>query len=242
MSDAQRLYHDLAWIWPIMSPPEEYVQETEWISRAIRQYAGLEVNTLLHLGCGGGHIDFTLKNHFQVTGVDLSEEMLALARRLNPEVRYLSGDMRTVELEKSFDAVLIADSIAYMLTEKDLRAAFRSAWTHLKPGGVLLTFAETTQERFQQHHTECTTHVQENVEITYIENYYDPDPADTTYEVTFVYLIRRQRKLEIQTDTHIAGIFPLAIWPHCLQDVGFQVQQILFEGYDIPTFVCLKAS
>ncbi|GAK57950.1 methyltransferase type 11 [Candidatus Vecturithrix granuli] len=149
--------------------------------------------------------------------------------------------MRTVQLEKFFDAVLLADSIAYMLTEEDLRAAFRSAWTHLKPGGVLLTFAEFTQERFQQHHTECTTHAQGDVEITYIENYYDPDPGDTTYEATFVYLIRRQRKLEIQTDAHIVGIFPLELWPRCLQDVGFQVQQLAFEGYDIPTFVCLKA-
>ncbi|GAK57949.1 methyltransferase type 11 [Candidatus Vecturithrix granuli] len=88
MHDAQRLYHDLAWIWPIMSPPEEYVQETEWISRIIRQYAEIGVKTILHLGCGGGHIDLTLKKHFQVTGVDLSDEMLALARVLNPEVTY----------------------------------------------------------------------------------------------------------------------------------------------------------
>lgn len=238
--DEQRLYHDLAWIWPIISPPEEYVQETEWICRIIRQYSEIEVKTLLHLGCGGGHNDFTLKKHFQMTGIDLSQEMLTLARALNPEVTYVQGDMRTYRSEERFDAVLVADAVSYMLTEEDLHAVFRSAWMHLKPGGALLTFAEVTKERFQQQHTECPTHAKGDIEITYIENYYDPDPADTTYEVTFIYLIRRQGKLELQTDAHLAGIFPLASWPRCLQEVGFQTHQITFEGYDIPTFICVK--
>lgn len=134
--DQRRLYSDLAWTWPIISPPEHYIEEAEDFRRTIMAHARIPAATLLDLGCGGGHNDWTLKKHFQVTGVDISPEMLELAARLNPEAEYLQGDMRTVRLGRLFDAVVIADSIDYMLTEVDLRAAFVTAYEHLKPGGV----------------------------------------------------------------------------------------------------------
>jgi len=132
-----RLYRDLAWLWPIISPPADHIRENEEFSKMIQAQCPGRVRTLLHLGCGGGHDDFTLKSHFEVTGVDVSAAMLGLARRLNPEVDYHLGDMRTGRLEKTFDSVIIGDSISYMLTREDLFAAFRTAFVHLKPGGML---------------------------------------------------------------------------------------------------------
>ncbi len=238
--DQRRLYGDLTWTWPIISRPENYVGEAGQFREAIRRYARIEVRTLLDLGCGGGHNDFTLKEHFAVTGVDVSASMLALARQLNPEVTYLAGDMRTVRLGQVFDAVIIADSINYMRTEADLRAAFVTAHAHLKPGGVFCTYAEVTRERFQQNKTQCSTHTQGDVEIVFLENYYDPDPTDTTYESTFVYLIRRRGRLGIETDRHLGGIFDLQTWSDLLREVGFQVEQLRFEEDDLPMFVGLK--
>lgn len=241
LHDQRRLYGDLSWTWPIISPPEDYIQEAEEFVRAIREHSRIEVKTLLDLGCGGGHNDNTLKKHFEVTGVDVSEAMLALARRLNPEVTYFLGDMRTVRLGKTFDAVIIADSIDYMLTVEDLRAAFVTAFVHLKPGGVFCTYAEVTAENFQQNRTHCSTRAQGDVEIVFVENCYDPDPTDTTYENTFVYLIRRGGQLEIETDRHLGGIFELETWPALLREVGFEVQQMEFDEEGIPMFVCIKS-
>ena len=241
-TDQRRMYADLAWTWPIISPPEDYIEEAEELHRILQAHAHIQVNTLLDLGCGGGHNDMTLKRHVEVTGVDLSERMLALARRLNPEVRYRVGDMRTMRLGETFDAVLIADSIDYMLTVDDLRAGFTTAFVHLNSGGVFCTYAEETREHFQQNRTRCSTHTKDDVQITLIEHAYDPDPADTTYEMTFVYLIRREGELQIEADRHLGGIFGLQDWLDLLNDVGFEVEQTEFEeaGEGIPTFVCVK--
>ncbi len=238
--DQRRLYGDLAWTWPIISPPDDYIQEAEDFRRVIQQHSRIEVRTLLDLGCGGGHNDYTLKKHFEVTGVDVSEAMLSLARTLNPEPTYLLGDMRTVRLGTTFDAVMIADSIDYMLTVEELQAAFVTAFVHLKPGGVFCTYAEQTLQSFQQNKTTCSTTVHGDVEITFIENVYDPDPTDTTYESTFVYLVRRAGQLEIETDRHLAGIFGLETWLALLREVGFEVEQRELEGEDIPIFACIK--
>ena len=239
-NDQRRLYADLAWTWPIISPPEDYVEEVERLCGVLRRHARREVRTLLDLGCGGGHYDHTLKKHFQVTGVDASGAMLSLARRLNPEVAHVLADMRTVRLRRTFDAVLIADAIDYMLTAADLRAALETAFVHLKPGGVLFTYAEETKERFRRNETRCSTHARRDVEITFVENYYDPDPADTTYDMTFIYLIRRGGRLEIEVDRHLGGVFGLDVWLGLLQEVGFAVQREEVEGFDSPAFVGLK--
>ncbi|MCU0489732.1 MAG: class I SAM-dependent methyltransferase [Anaerolineales bacterium] len=247
---SERLYHDLAYLWPVISPPEEYIAEALQFVDLFRRY-GLSSGqqpgdisprplSLLHLGCGGGHLDLTLKKYFTLLGVDLSPEMLRLARTLNPEILYLEGDMRAIRLDQRFDAVLIADSVDYMLDEADLGSAFQTAWAHLRPGGVFITYAEETQERFENNRTESSTHAQGSLEITLIENLYDPDPADSTYEMTFVYLIRSAGKLAIEFDRHFAGIFPLATWTRLLAKTGFSVQVIEPEDETMPFLIAQK--
>ncbi len=240
LKDQQRLYADLAWLWPIISPPQDYVSEAGEFIEAIHQHARFEVKTLLDLGCGGGHNDHALQERFQVTGVDLSEAMLSLARRLNPEVTYLVGDLRTVRLGQLFDAVVIADAITYMLDEADLRAAFATAFAHLKPGGVFITYVEETPDRFQQNGTSTSTRVQGDLEVVLIENDYDPDPSDTIYEMTFVYLIRQAGQLRIETDHHLGGIFPLQTWVRCMEEVGFEVRVLDFEEGKCPMLVGIR--
>jgi len=242
-TDQRRLYGDLAWIWPIISSREEYIQESEEFSQLIRRHSQVEAKTLLNMGCGGGHNDFTLKKHFRLTSIDVSEGMLASARRLNPEVTYLAGDMRTLRLNETFDAVVVFDSISYMLTEEELRAAFTTAFLHLRPGGVFLTYQETNPQTFEQN---CVGHqvgVQGDTEIVFIENSYDPDPTDTTIEATFIYLIRRGGRLQIETDHHLCGIFPQETWLTLLRETGFGVREILGKTpEEVTTFVCVKPS
>jgi len=242
MTDERRMYADLAWTWPIISAKEHYVHEAEGLLRLLREHARREVRTLLHMGCGGGHLDFTLKRHVAMTSVDVSDEILAMARLLNPEVTYLHGDMRSVRLGQTFDAVMVADSIDYMLSEADLRAAFETAFVHLRPGGAFCTYAEETLERFQQNRVKCSAHSRGSVEIAFFENAYDPDPEDTTYESVFVYLIREDGELRIETDRHLGGLFPEATWTRLLTEVGFQVARTEFGEQDehIPAFVGVR--
>jgi trans-aconitate methyltransferase len=116
-----RAYSELAWTESIIAPPDDYVEETEPYIKAIKQHSKIKVKTLLHLGCGAGGNDYVFKKYFKVTGVDISEDMLKIARNRNPEVVYHCSDMRTIRLTESFDAVAIPDSIGYMTTIKDWR-------------------------------------------------------------------------------------------------------------------------
>lgn len=236
----------MAWIWPTMSPPEEYVEEAEFLTDMIKSYMSYSPKTMLHLGCGGGHIDMTFKKHFRVTGVDISENMLDLARKLNPENNYITGDMRDIRLEEKFDIVLLYDGINYMMNKNDLKAAFETAYNNLNDDGILLTVVEETPGAFQQNKTKVQHRADGDIELTYIENWYDPDPDDSTYETTFIYLIRKNKKLSVELDCHICGIFELEVWERLLKEVGFTPKQDTFThstfapGEEYPILIGFK--
>lgn len=232
-SDKRRMYGDLAWTWPIISPHEDYREVVEEIAKLLTARAGYLIHDILHLGCGGGNVDHTLKQYFSVTGVDISEEMLSLARQLNPDLTYQTGDMRSVRLGKQFDAVILLDSIGYMRTVDSLRAAFKTASAHLIPGGVLLALVEETRESFVQNRTVSSAHSRGEIEIVLVENYYDPDPEDSSYEANFVYLIRRSGELTVETDCHLLGLFELEIWTTIMRELGCDLHQTKSRVMDV---------
>lgn len=237
-----RLYKDLAWIWPIWGSVEHYRPESEDAVRMIREFSRIEPKTILDITCGAGKNDFTLKKHFEVTGLDASEEMLANARKLNPECEYVQADMRDFDLGKEFDSVYINDGIVYIKTAEDLAKTFACAAGHLKPGGVMITIAEKFKGNFKQNETRVFNSESEEPRITYIENNYDPDPEDTAYETTFVYLIREEGKLRIEHDFHTCGIFPIETWRKKLARAGFEITERdeIYEGESYRTFICVK--
>lgn len=240
MDTKRRMYNDLNWTWPVISREENYVEAAESIIKAVRKYSGIEVKTALHIGCGGGGDDYTLKKSFKLTGVDLSEEMIVHARKLNPDVIYHKGDMRSIRLGEKYDAVIIGDSINYMLTEEELGAAFKTAYDHLRKGGLFFTYAEYFVERFKQNMTWCSTHKKEGVDISFIHNNYDPDPSDTMFESTFVYLIRRSGRLEVETDQHRQGLFEQEVWMRLLRDTGFEVDTEESGSGKYLMFICTR--
>ncbi len=238
--EQRRMYSDLVWTWPIISPKEDYIPEADEFYKAVKKHSKIPAKTLLHLGCGGGHLDYTFKKYYQVTSVDISKGMLGLAKKLNPEVKYLTSDMRDVRLKNKFDVVIIADSISYMLNEKDLLKAFTTAYNHLNPGGVFVTYAEETKERFKHNSVYTTIHKQKDTEIILIENLYDENQRDTVFESVFVYFIRKKGRLSIETDCHRLGLFKLNTWRRLLKKAGFRIVEKEFFKEKIPGFACIK--
>ncbi|MBN2432411.1 MAG: class I SAM-dependent methyltransferase [Acidobacteria bacterium] len=232
----ERLYDDLAWLMPLISPPEDYAAEAAHWRTVLRAALGGGRHHVLELGAGGGHNFSHLTADFQATAVDLSPAMLALCRQLNPEVECLPGDMRTIRLNRTFDAVLIHDAIGYMLSETDLAAAFRTAAAHLAPGGVLVISPDRVTESFRPPEVDTVSRETEDSFVSYVECTWDPDPADTTVETLMVYLIRRPDGLQVELDRHVTGLFPRATWRRLLADAGFAVtvRRFPLAGLDRP--------
>lgn len=221
-----RLYGDLAYLWPIISPPEEFREEAEVWRQAIMDKLGQGRHRVLELGVGGGHNLSHLTEDFQATAVDLSPEMLELSRKLNPGVEHHLGDMRTLRLGETFDAVLIHDAIACMLTEDDLAATFDTAKRHLRPGGLLVIAPEWVRENFRAPMVFHWLRKQGDIQVTVQEYLHDPDASDTEIESVYTYTIVEDGHERVEQDTHTTGLFPMATWTRLLQEAGFQVETV----------------
>ncbi len=232
-----RLYKDLAWLWPLWEDVDEYRDETGFFCDLIRHHSKIPVHNILDIGCGGGKNMYFFKKHFQVTGMDISEAMLVNAKKLNPECELIKGDMRDFNLQCKFDAVFINDAIMYMTNEEELRAVYESACSHLKEGGVIISYFDVYKETFQQNMTRSWNTNNGDREIVFIENEYDPDPEDCTYEATFIYIIRRNGRLQVETDCHILGLFEVPYLRKLWKDIGLAVREEKWPGKDLPVFV-----
>jgi len=235
-----KLYHDLAQWWPLLSPPEDYLNEADFFKQLFLE-VGLPPNpTLLELGAGGGHNAFHLKELFtQVTLTDISPNMLAMSQTLNHQCEHIEGDMRMLRLGRTFDVVFIHDAIDYMITHQDLEQAMETAFIHCRAGGLALFIPDYVKETFLPVTDHGGTDSAERG-IRYLEWSYDPDPTDTTYITQYVYLLREANQaIRTEHDEHTCGLFSRAEWLQLLSQVGFQVK-IVHDSYNRDLFVASK--
>ena len=82
IANAHRLYHDLAWLWPHLSPPDHYVAEAAHLDALLTEHLGPGPHRILELGAGGGHTLVHLDprggrgGRHTTVAADLSAEML----------------------------------------------------------------------------------------------------------------------------------------------------------------------
>ena len=247
-----RLYGDLAWLWPLVSPAECYEEESACIGELACRYARRPVRSLLDLGCASGLHECALRARYAITGVDLSEAMIRQARANNPMGVYAVGDLRTVRLGLAYDAVLLLDAVNYMLTEADLRDAFETAWAHLAPGGVFITLAEFTTEHFEpaeprqsrleQDRLEPDHRQQDRVRVIMNEWHEPPEPGATQFTGVYEYRIERNGELITERDEHTFGLFSIDTWRSLLRARFDTVIEPDFEetASSCPVFVCIR--
>ena len=179
-----------------------------------------QTRTLLELGAGAGNNASHLKQRFAMTLVDLSQDMLALSQKQNPECQHILGDMRTVRLPQRFDAVFIHDAVAYMTTLADLEAALTTAFVHCRPGGMLLVQPDHFRDSFAPHTSHGGTDG-EGRALRYLE-WTRQSAGDSTYWVDFAFLLHHaDGQVTVEYERHEMGLFWEGEWLDVLQRVGF---------------------
>lgn len=222
-----KLYGDLAGWFHLLTAPSDYAEEADLYRRLLAR-GDRAVTSVLELGSGGGNNASHLKAHYEMVLVDPSEPMLAVSRGLNPECAHLLGDMRSVRLDRRFDAVFVHDAASYLTSLDDVAATARTAFVHLEAGGVALFAPDFLRETFTSG-TRHGGHDDGERGLRYLEWTRDPEPASPTYVVDFVYLLREGDDVRAEHDRHHCGAFRRDDWLDALRDAGFREATTLSE-------------
>ena len=219
------LYSELTPWYHLVDPAEDHADEAACYQTALVRGIAGSGRTLLDLGSGAGNNASHLKRRFTCTLANLSAPMLDLSRARNPECEHVQGDMRTLRLGRTFDAVLVHDAVCYMTSEADLRGAIETAFVHTRPGGAAVFAPDNLADTFRDR-TDCVEGDDGRRAIRYLEWQWDPDPADTTHRVEYALLLREGDDVRLVHDRHVEGLFPRATWLRLLAETGYAVESV----------------
>jgi SAM-dependent methyltransferase len=216
-----RLYSDFAAWWPLFAPAGYYEEQAGYIAARLEEVCPAKPRRVLELGAGGGSMAFHLRRHADLTLVEPEGAMLDVCRRLNPDAEHVMGDMRSVRLNRLFDAVIIHDAINYMTQMNDLIAALTTARVHLRPGGLAMIFPDDTEETFAPSTgTGGQDAPDAGRELRYLS--WSHPPSRTTYTVDFAIVLRSaDGSVELLHDRHTFGVFSRATWREAFRQAGF---------------------
>lgn len=237
-----RLYNEFPDWWPLMSAPEEYEEEAGIYSDLLQQACDAPIKSMLELGSGGGNNALHMKRRVErVVLTDRAPGMIEVSRALNPDCEHIVGDMRTLRLGQTFDAVFVHDAICHMTTEAELGEVMATAWAHCRPGGAVLFAPDHVADTFHAY-TDDGGHdevVADGVEggqrgLRYLGWAWDPDPADEQYQVDYALILRdRDGSTRVVHEKDIEGLFPRSRWLTLLADVGFTARAVPLEHSEV---------
>jgi SAM-dependent methyltransferase len=124
-----------------------YREEAQYVADLI-QLRRPNAQTILDLGCGTGLRSLEMvRLGYQVSGLDQSSAMLAVARQhlvnstgVPPRaLDFIAGDITNFSIDKSYDAIIsLFHVFSYLTSEELLRKAVACSFRHLKSGGIFL--------------------------------------------------------------------------------------------------------
>jgi SAM-dependent methyltransferase len=236
------LYEELPAWWHLFSPPAHYVEEAADLLPDIVAAPDAPPRTLLELGAGAGSLAYHLKAKMRLTLTDRSSAMLEASKRVNPECEHIPGDMMSLNLDRTFDVVLVHDAIMYATDEAQLRSVFATAHRHLRAGGGAVFVPDCVTETFQPETTTGGEDDSNGQGLRYLEWSWDPDPNDQTFESAWAFLLREQDgSVRVESDRHHFGLFPRATWLEALRATGFDARSRL-DPWGRDVFVARKTA
>lgn len=162
----QVLYGELAKYYDLIYSFKDYRKEALRIKALILKYKKSDGNELLDVACGTGHHLKYLKDEFSCTGVDISSEILEVAKESVENVTFRKADMIRMNLGKEFDIITcLFSSIGYVRTYSNLERTIRNFARHLKKCGVVLMEPWFTKSTYIAGSPHMTTHDGKDIKI-----------------------------------------------------------------------------
>lgn len=224
----------------------------KWTDFSLRHLPKKKGAKLLELACGTGiqSLHFAQAG-FDVTGLDLSQDMLDLAakrvKKAHVNIPFVQGNMLDLSAVGTFDYVTCySDSICYMQDEVEVGDVFKQVYDHLKEGGVFIFDVHST---YQIDEVFPGYSYHENAEDFAMvwDSYADDAPHSVVHELTF-FIQDEDGRFTRYDEVHEERTYEVLTYDILLEQAGFKSFKLYADFEDKePTetsrrwfFVCEK--
>ncbi|WP_075982369.1 class I SAM-dependent DNA methyltransferase [Bacillus massilinigeriensis] len=225
-------YERFAYLYDELMKDVPYEKWVEIVTREV-QKLGIDGKQLLDLACGTGELSVQFaEGGFEVTGVDLSEDMLAVAfakaQDRGLELNFYQQNMAELELMTPFDIVgIFCDSLNYLQTEEDVIKTFHSVFRHLKENGLFIFDVHSVHKMSNLFLNQ--TYAYNGDDISYIWQCFEGEfPLSIEHELTF-FVQDDDGKYDRYDELHFQRTYPVQQYIEWLEKAGLQVMEILAD-------------
>lgn len=234
-------YETFAAVYDSVMDDSLYPQWLDFTKRHLTE----NVQTILELACGTGDLAILLaQNNYQVTGLDLSNEMLTIADRkafdADCQMQFLQGDMRDLKDVGAFDAVTcFSDSLCYLSDEPDMQLTFDEVFSVLNDGGTFI-FDVHSVKQIEEGFKDYSFHDQTE-EFAFLWDSY-PGLVPHSVEHFLTFFVQENGETFIRHDElHQERTYPVADFLRMLENAGFTKVEVFGDFTDeAPTKECKR--
>lgn len=206
-------YSGYATVYDLSMEHIPYDKWADYIENIMEQH-GIPKGLVLELGCGTGNMTRQMQaKGYDMIGIDLSEEMLSIARQRSEDsddnILYLCQDMREFELYGTVSAIIcVCDSINYMLSKEDLSKVFRLVSNYLDSGGLFI-FDMDTEYLYKEVLGDNTTYVSHEKGNFIWENGFYPEEMINEVNMTLFIKESDSELYSKHEETHVRKAYKL---------------------------------
>ncbi|HBV48568.1 MAG TPA: SAM-dependent methyltransferase [Lactobacillus sp.] len=217
------IYSSFAKLYDELMEPTMYDQWLDFVEQELPKTTG----QILDLACGAGRLAVMLaQNGYQVSGVDLSEEMLALAemhaREADLAIPFMQGNMLDLSALGQYSAVTcFADSFCYLQDEAQVLQAFKEVYQHLENDGKFIFDVITpyqTDEVYPGYMYNYTTEDQAFIWSSFTDEF----EHSAVHELTFFVWNEALASYERVSEIHHERTYELEVYQRLLTQAGFK--------------------
>lgn len=209
-------YYDLIYHW------KDYRKEARDLRALILEQAP-QAHTLLDVACGTGEHHRYLQPHFDITGLDLEQDMVDIAAAKNPDCRYQRANMTAFATDATYDVVLcMFSSIGYVRTADKLRETLKCFAAHLNPGGIVLVEPWLQPDQWVAGKVHMHTFEREDLKICRMSQSGSEDKLSV---LNFHYMIAQEGEDVLYLrERHFLGLFSIAETEAAFREAGLEVE------------------
>lgn len=199
---------------------KDYAKASERLLKIINKHHP-EAKTLLDVACGTGkHIEH-IRKFIKPEGLDLSDELIAIAKERCPELNFYKGDMTDFNLEKKYDVVTcLFGSVAYSGTFDKLKKAMKCMSDHLNKNGLLIIEPWFSKEQFWLNRVTANHYDDKDLKITWM---YTSKLEGDCALLDINYLVGTPDEVSCFNEKHLIGLFTDSEYRKAMTDAGVSV-------------------
>ena len=202
---------------------KDYQGEAERLRNILKDLGIPEGSRVLEAGCGtGSHMAF-LRSWFQISGFDLSEAMLAVARKKLPGIPLFRADMTDFQIPEAAALLCLFSAIGYVYPEARLRSAAGAFARAVRPGGALIVEPWLTEESFTPGHISMHTYDGPELKLSRMA-VGRKEGALSVIDFHWMALRKGTTDAERFSERHTTWLCPLKTLLAAFREAGFEVR------------------